>query len=484
MSGPQLIVSDHKGVEILLAANQTLLFISEKKNNMKKSDELSAGVLYSMERGLQSNSMWCAEMLAGLSDESMNEEVMWTGCQEQESNDENLSDGISQALLLMQNEEYIRASHLIKEIPQSVKSSHATFIALYSKWLDGENKLQERYLDKLTLLSPQKHRNEHSDELYQKLSLLNARGVIDGALLYLFGIVLLERGQKEDSMGMLLRSVSHTPLLWVAWKTLADIAGVSILHDVAKTLPHPHWIAQVFEAHLALKNYNPDALQKYQTLDIMYPKSSPITCSVACVAYDKGRTDLARSYFERSIESDPYRIEGLDSYSNTLYMFRDGTTLSLLAHRVFQIQPYRPETHCILGNLHSLQKDNDKAVHHFQRALQLRFNYPNAWTFLGHEYSPYQGGVGNVRGCIFAYNKALELDSRDFRAWLGLAQTYYSELNLPVQANYYAEKSVAIRPNDKRLKEIAAMIRSKAEMWIRPGGVTICTPTSGGSSDF
>eukprot|EP01059_Diplonema_ambulator_P032102 TRINITY_DN6130_c0_g1_i1.p1 TRINITY_DN6130_c0_g1~~TRINITY_DN6130_c0_g1_i1.p1 ORF type:complete len:457 (+),score=162.80 TRINITY_DN6130_c0_g1_i1:785-2155(+) len=452
---------------------------------MDRTEELTRAAVDSMNRGLSDNALWCTEILNGMGADVAATTSDFTGTQHFDDRDDctdDLRDLEDEVVMLMQTKEFMRAAHTLKQQKDTITSHKTRFLYFYSKWLDGEQNLQQSLLNRAVLLSEAKPVNPYSNELYSQLSHLHAKGRVDGYLLYLYGLILLDRGQKEDAMGVLLRAVVQRPLLWCAWQAIASVGGQDVMIDVKKIFPTRHWVLDLFEAHLLLRNYGDGALSKYQALHLAYPNASPVICSLAAAAYDKGDSQLAKSYYEQVLEKDPYRIKDIDVYSNTLYMHSEVETLSLLAHKVMQNQPYRPETQCILGNLYSLQKENEKAVNYFLRALQLNHKYHNAWTFLGHEYSPCQGGIGNVKACVFAYNRALELDPRDFRAWLGLAQTYYSEFNLPIHARYYAERSVNIRPNDKRLQEIANMIKTKAEMWRLPGAV-IYTPTSASLSE-
>ena len=55
---------------------------------------------------------------------------------------------------------------------------------------------------------------------------------------------------------------------------------------------------------------------------------------------------------------------------------------------------------------------------YFKRALQLDSHYLSAWTLMGHEYVE----IRNTAAAIEAYRRALDINSRDYRAWYGLGQ--------------------------------------------------------------
>lgn len=60
--------------------------------------------------------------------------------------------------------------------------------------------------------------------------------------------------------------------------------------------------------------------------------------------------------------------------------------LSLLAHRVEQIDKYHPISCVVTGNYYSLNDKHEQALVCFQRAVKLKPDYYEAWTLLGHEY--------------------------------------------------------------------------------------------------
>lgn len=61
--------------------------------------------------------------------------------------------------------------------------------------------------------------------------------------------------------------------------------------------------------------------------------------------------DEAERVFDQLVLDEPYMMDNLDYYSNVLYVMEKQAKLSLLAHKVIKIDPYRPETCCIVGKL-------------------------------------------------------------------------------------------------------------------------------------
>ena len=53
-------------------------------------------------------------------------------------------------------------------------------------------------------------------------------------------------------------------------------------------------------------------------------------------------------------------LQGMDTYSNILYVKEAVAMLSHLAHRAARADKFRPETCCIIGNYYSLKGIHEK----------------------------------------------------------------------------------------------------------------------------
>lgn len=100
---------------------------------------------------------------------------------------------------------------------------------------------------------------------------------------------------------------------------------------------------------------------------------------------------------------DPYRLDNMDIYSNLLFVKEMKKEMAELAHKAMEINKYRPETCCVIGNYYSIRSDHTKAVVYFQRALKLDPTYLSAWTLMGHEFME----VKNTNAAIQSYRKAV-----------------------------------------------------------------------------
>lgn len=134
-----------------------------------------------------------------------------------------------------------------------------------------------------------------------------------------------------------------------------------------------------FLGHVKLElQQNTESLQIYQSLSKIFPNSNYILSQTAIANYNIRGTipkhhrhhsssengaefDLAEKLFEELRNKDPYRLDGMDIYSNILYVKESPSNLSYLAHTAQSTDKYRPETCCIIGMytlVHQLQHNH------------------------------------------------------------------------------------------------------------------------------
>ena len=267
----------------------------------------------------------------------------------------------------------------------------------------------------------------------------------DPFLRYLHGLVLLEKDQKAEAKIVLVKAAKGYPCHWGAWEALLPLCS-SVEEAEQLDLPR-HWMRKWFLAalHLELQE-NRKGLQAYAGLVLDIPASSIGVVQMAVGHYNMREFDRAQSIFEDVYRADPYRLEGMDTYSNILYVKEDAAKLSYLAHGAVTTDKYRPETCCIVGNYYSLKSQHEKAVVYFSRALKLNWRYLSAWTLMGHEFVE----MKNPAAAIDAYRHAVDINPRDYRAWYGLGQTY-EILQMPYYALYYYQRATKLRPKDPRM---------------------------------
>jgi tetratricopeptide (TPR) repeat protein len=269
---------------------------------------------------------------------------------------------------------------------------------------------------------------------------------MDGYLLWLLGVVLRELDRHDEARSAFLRATRLAPYLWSAWADLVTVcstrAELEALH-----LPN-HFIAHIFKAYalLELQASSPAALQSLQAVSAAFPRSSFVKAMAAKALYNLRRIDQAQVLFESLRSQDPHRIEDMDIYSNILYVKGETARLATLAHELFSLDRFTPQTCCVVGNYFSSRREHEKAVVYFRRCLRLNPQFLSAWTLMGHEYVE----LKNTAAAIECYRRAVDGNSRDYRAWYGLGQTY-ELLQMYLYASYYYRRACALRPKDSRM---------------------------------
>ncbi|XP_077275865.1 cell division cycle protein 23 isoform X2 [Temnothorax americanus] len=334
--------------------------------------------------------------------------------------------------------EYDRAAYFTMDCI----SPKIRFLHLYSRYLSGEKKK----IDDMTDVPPDPLKNETLKYLNDDLKADHRASKLDGYGLYLFGVTLKKLQLTKDAIDVLVESIHKEPMHWGAWLELA-----ALITDREKLeslcLPN-HWMKYFFMAHMYLElQLIDEGLALYCQLQSMgFQKNGYVLAQTAIAVHYRRDVDNAIETFKRIIDEDPYCLDNMDTYSNLLYVKEMKVELADLAHRATEIDKYRLETCCIVGNYYSLRADHQKAVMYFHRALKMNPQYLSAWTLLGHEFME----MKNTNGAIHSYRQAIEVNRRDYRAWYGLGQTY-EILKMPFYGLYYYKQAQLLRPHDSRM---------------------------------
>ncbi|MEW5301276.1 MAG: hypothetical protein WDW36_004145 [Sanguina aurantia] len=421
--------------------------------------ELQAAVQDLSGRGLVVASRWAAEQLIGL-------DCPNSGKRQPSLTQAGATDDTHPRVLLgrcyMENKEYQRAAHCLADAPPGI----ATFLRLYCQYLAGEKSRNEERIEKGGPLGRHVSTNPALPALHLSLPALlfgepssgGSSGGTDGAHSSCSSAEerrqrqqqqLRQRQQQQLQLGeareALVTAVTLYPCNWSAWQALQALCPNPA--SVANLALPAHWAREFFLAALCLEQQqNQEALSKLQTLSQLFRDSSAVLGLVAQAHYNLQNYDEAAALFEDLRRRDPYQLEGMDVYSNILFVKEQAATLSALAQSTASTDKYRQETCCVIGNFFSHKGQHDKALEYFRRALSLNPNYLAAWTLMGHEYME----LKNTAAAVDAYRHAVELQPSDFRALYGLGQAY-ELLKLPYYALYYYRKAALLRPEDARM---------------------------------
>ncbi|XP_071862301.1 cell division cycle protein 23 isoform X2 [Bombus fervidus] len=388
------------------------------------------------QRGLLHTTKWLAELSYSLKDVKLNIHDTTVDLYLSETSEE--EDTYILAKTYFDLKEYDRAAYFTEQC----KTSKVRFLHLYSRYLSGEKKK----IDDMTVVPPDPLKNESLRLLCADLRKDHLANKLDGFSLYLFGVTLKKLQLTREAMDVLVDATHKQPMHWGSWLELA-----SLITDREKLenlcLPN-HWMKHFFMAHMYLElQLIDEGLALYYELQSMgFGKNGYVLAQTAMTVNYRRDVDNAIETFKRIIKADPYCLDNMDTYSNILYVKEMKVELAYLAHRATEIDKYRLETCCIVGNYYSLRGDHQKASMYFHRALKLNPQYLSAWTLLGHEFME----MRNTNGAIHSYRQAIEVNKRDYRAWYGLGQTY-EILKMPFYALYYYKQAQLLRPHDSRM---------------------------------
>ncbi|KAI5290435.1 Anaphase-promoting complex subunit 23 [Ascosphaera acerosa] len=375
------------------------------------------------------------------------------------------------------------------QTPYPRLSQRSLFLALYSKYLAGEKRKDEESEMVLGPVDGGLTVNRELASIAQGLSTWfadrKAQGLEDksqGWLEYLYGVVLLKAKNEKDAEKWLIRSVHLNPYNWSAWQELNDLIGsiedVRLLRHTrdfidatltpCQRLQLKHVITELPENIMTLLFHLYCSQELYQTtediyntlveLEDLFPTSAFLKTQRALLFYHSKDFDEAAQLFSEILSANPYRLDGLDHYSNILYVMSARPQLAFIAQLATATDRFRPETCCVVGNYYSLKSDHEKAVLYFRRALTLDRNFLSAWTLMGHEYIE----MKNTHAAIESYRRAVDVNQKDYRAWYGLGQAY-EVLDMVFYALFYYERAAALRPYDPKMWQAVGSCYAKME---------------------
>lgn len=351
-------------------------------------------------------------------------------------------------------------------------SQRSLFLSLYARYLAGEKRKDEEGEMVLGPADGGQTTNRELPALARGLEgYFQVRDAADpqlkhsqGWLEYLYGIVLAKSRQENLAQQWLLRSVRLNPYHWGAWEELSSL--LSSVDDLgaqlSPTVLPQNIMSVMYQACASVDLFSTSdqsaTLNSLNTLLNYFPTSTFLLTQLATLHYHAKEYETAASTFQDLLIAHPYRLDGLDHYSNILYVMTDRPKLAFLAHLSTSVDKFRPETCCVVGNYYSLCSQHEKAVMYFRRALTLDRNFLSAWTLMGHEYIE----LKNTHAAIESYRRAVDVNRKDYRAWYGLGQAY-EVLDMGFYALFYYQRAAGLRPYDPKMWQAVGSCYTKMD---------------------
>ncbi|CAK9295563.1 unnamed protein product [Gordionus sp. m RMFG-2023] len=393
-------------------------------------DEIYNSYQKLLNRCLYKNSQWFAELLFSIDDSTT-------------PNIEHKEQALSNKNYILAKgyfdvKEYERASYYARDKDDTLIS----FIYFYSKYqaLNFKSNPSFQFSHVIYEDDLNGYKNDYNS-LYKELNDLYLNNKADG-----LGIILVKMNCRDEALKIFIESINLEPHIWGSWLEMVDL--IPTFEQITTMQLPKHWITYFFVSrYLVRDNKWEMALNIYQLLeDSGFKKCIYIRNQVANIHFQMKDMEQSLKSFQNLQITDPYCLDNIDIYSNVLYVLEKDEELSILAQHCQDIDPFRPEACCVIGNYFSLKGDRYKAIIYFQRAITLNADFYSAWVLIGHEYNE----LKNTSAAIYAYHKASKINPYDYRVWNGFGLTY-EIMMMPSYSLYYYKRAHMLNPTDSRL---------------------------------
>ncbi|KAI1172723.1 cell division cycle protein-like protein 23 [Nemania sp. FL0916] len=329
-------------------------------------------------------------------------------------------------------------------------SQRSLFLGLYALFTQGERQKTDKASQILDPSDTGAATNEYLPNIkhilerwFSQMADIPGSSLSQGWLEYLYGMVLARDEDFNLARHWLLKSVEIYPWNWGAWQELGSLTPdaddlISIAGDLKESFMMKIF-AVCFGQGLCDSSFT--LLEDITQLQTVFPRSSFLQSQRAMAYYRLRDFETAQSLFSDTLISYPRYFDFLDSYSNMLVELGSRKKLASLAQYASSIDRYRPETCYVVASYYALWARHEDSITYLKRALRRDRSFASAWTLLGHEYR----NVGNVHAALSSYLRAIDLNKRDYRAYIGLGQTYDSLKQPAVSLEYY-DRVMVLRP--------------------------------------
>lgn len=185
------------------------------------------------------------------------------------------------------------------------------------------------------------------------------------------------------------------------------------------------WLLDLFtklgSGYFALSHYRcQEAIQIFSSITPSQRDTPWVQAQIGRSEYEQTKYKEAAKSFSKVKTMAPASLEDMEIYSTTLWLLKDEIKLTFLAHEIIGTDRDSPQAWCAVGNTFSLQRDHDRAIKCFKRAIQLDPKFAYAYTLQGLEHisnEEYDKALAAFRGSIAA-------DNRHYQAWYGLGSVF------------------------------------------------------------
>ncbi|VDN55169.1 unnamed protein product [Dracunculus medinensis] len=346
----------------------------------------------------------------------------------------------------MQKREFYRAAYFLENLKDN--SEFDRFMYYFARYLACEHNRLENDAD--AIFRQEKFDYSEMISLHNELNELGSMNpsFFDVFLMYILGKIRVSLRLKEEAKIAFLECLKFNRAFWPAWEALVNLIGSIEEAGKYEYIDSDHWMYQFFKADIFFRmNLHKNALDQYERISEAGFTNMPHILNeiAACLNYLQEH-DLSLEIFKKVRKMDPYRVDQMHLFSDSLYVRSLRSDLSYLAHSFYKTHKFKWETCYIVANYYSLRGEHDRAVTFLQRCLKLNPQNSSAWTLIGHESMEQK----NHSAACLAYRRAIEIDPMDYRGWYGLGQLY-DILKLSSYSLYYYHKAHKCKADDSRM---------------------------------
>uniref|UniRef100_A0A914Z410 Cdc23 domain-containing protein n=1 Tax=Panagrolaimus superbus TaxID=310955 RepID=A0A914Z410_9BILA len=346
---------------------------------------------------------------------------------------------------LILNKEYHRAVFHAEKLPEPLNPHHA-FLLYFSKYMACLEKQAQECPDK-----PEYALNRDdviAPQLCRKIQLLRfeSEESFDCWMYYLLGLVFKMSHNEQKARDAFFEAIRLDYRCWPAWESLALIVkekGEILTFDLPRTWQYKLFLAKA-SVHL---NILRDAVDIYEDLVKTSLGSVPyLICENAAVVGALQEHGSAISMFQLVHKSDPYRIEQMNHYADSLFIHQESDELYVLGRFFEKSHKYTWQCCQILANYFALVKQHDRAHSLLITATRLSPRNSLLWVLLGHACVE----LKNPTDAVSAYRKAIAIDPDIFQPYYSMGQIY-EIFGFPDFALRFYEQAHRCRPSDSRM---------------------------------
>ncbi|KAJ4967416.1 hypothetical protein NE237_019265 [Protea cynaroides] len=324
--------------------------------------------------------------------------------------------------------EHRRAAHALRD--QTGKK--AMFLRCYALYLAGEKRKEEEMIE---LEGPLGKSDAVNRELASvERGVVNDRksGTIDPFGLYLYGLVLKEKGHEDLARTVLLESVNSYPWNWSAWTELQSLCTtVDILNSL--NLKN-HWMKDFFlaSAYQELRMHG-ESLLKYEYLQGIFCFSNYLQ------AQFEGQHEKSVMYFRRALKLNRNYLSAWTLMGHE-YVEMKNTPAAIDAYRrAVDINPCDYRAWYGLGQAYEMMSMPYYALYYFRKSVYLQPNDSRLWIAMAQCYETEQ--LHMLEDAIKCYKRAANCNDREAIALHQLAKLH-NELGHSEEAAFYYKKDL------------------------------------------